>query len=79
MLQTDSVNAKVLLGKCINVVLALMAVLLVCVSTMAKFIAPMMKSRLHILGTFFAVTLLAIFCKNWDHILCAIERILIPR
>lgn len=79
VLQTDSVNAKVLLGKCINVVLALMAVLLVCVSTMAKFIAPMMKSRLHILGTFFAVTLLAIFCKNWDHILCAIERILIPR
>ncbi|XP_053441362.1 transmembrane and coiled-coil domain protein 3 isoform X1 [Nycticebus coucang] len=78
-LQTDTVNAKVLLGKCINVVLAIMTVILVCVSTIAKFVSPMMKSRFHILGTFFAVTLLAIFCKNWDHILCAIERIIIPR
>ncbi|KAB0392485.1 hypothetical protein E2I00_017191 [Balaenoptera physalus] len=78
-LQSDTVNAKVLLGKCINVVLAFMTVILVCVSTIAKFISPMMKSRFHILGTFFAVTLLAIFCKNWDHILCAIERIIIPR
>ncbi|OWK16694.1 hypothetical protein Celaphus_00011377 [Cervus elaphus hippelaphus] len=78
-LQTDTVNAKVLLGKCINVVLAFMTVILVCVSTIAKFISPMMKSRFHILGTFFAVTLFAIFCKNWDHILCAIERIIIPR
>lgn len=78
-LQTDTVNAKVLLGKCINVILAFMTVILVCVSTIAKFVSPMMKSRFHILGTFFAVTLLAIFCKNWDHILCAIERIIIPR
>ncbi|XP_004583162.1 transmembrane and coiled-coil domain protein 3 isoform X1 [Ochotona princeps] len=78
-LQTDAVNARVLLGKCISVLLAFMTVILVCVSTMAKFVSPMMKSRLHILGTFFAVTLLAVFCKNWDHILCAIERIIIPR
>ncbi|KAM5252888.1 transmembrane and coiled-coil domain protein 3 isoform 3-T8 [Hipposideros larvatus] len=78
-LQTDTVNAKVLLGKCINVVLAFMTVILVCVSTIAKFISPMMKSRFHILGTFCAVTLFAIFCKNWDHILCAIEKIIIPR
>lgn len=79
VLQTDTVNAKVLLGRCINVILAFMTVILVCVSTIAKFVSPMMKSRFHILGTFFAVTLLAIFCKNWDHILCAIERIIIPR
>uniref|UniRef100_A0A8C4MNG8 Transmembrane and coiled-coil domain family 3 n=1 Tax=Equus asinus TaxID=9793 RepID=A0A8C4MNG8_EQUAS len=79
VLQTDTVNAKVLLGKCINVVLAFMTVILVCVSTITKFVSPMMKSRFHIVGTFFAVTLLAIFCKNWDHILCAIERIIIPR
>ncbi|XP_075407284.1 transmembrane and coiled-coil domain protein 3 isoform X2 [Tenrec ecaudatus] len=79
VLQTDAVNAKVLLGKCINVVLAFMTVILVCVSTIAKFVSPMMKSRFHILGTFFAVTLLAIFCKNWDPILCALERIIMPR
>ncbi|XP_039351927.1 transmembrane and coiled-coil domain protein 3 isoform X1 [Mauremys reevesii] len=78
-LQSETVNAKVLLGKCINVILAFMTVILVCVSTIAKFIAPMMKSRFHIICTFFAVTLLAIFCKNWDHIICAIERMIIPR
>ncbi|NXD09590.1 TMCC3 protein, partial [Nothocercus nigrocapillus] len=77
--QSETVNAKVLLGKCINVILAFMTVILVCVSTIAKFIAPMMKSRFHIICTFFAVTLLAIFCKNWDHIICAIERMIIPR
>ncbi|XP_073183639.1 transmembrane and coiled-coil domain protein 3 isoform X1 [Lepidochelys kempii] len=78
-LQSETVNAKVLLGKCINVILAFMTVILVCVSTIAKFIAPMMKSRFHIICTFFAVTLLAVFCKNWDHIICAIERMIIPR
>uniref|UniRef100_A0A8D0H6Q1 Transmembrane and coiled-coil domain family 3 n=1 Tax=Sphenodon punctatus TaxID=8508 RepID=A0A8D0H6Q1_SPHPU len=78
-LQSESVNAKVLLGKCINVILAFMTVILVCVSTIAKFIAPMMKSRFHMICTFFAVTLLAVFCKNWDHILCAIEKMIIPR
>ncbi|XP_063164964.1 transmembrane and coiled-coil domain protein 3 isoform X2 [Candoia aspera] len=78
-LQSETVNAKVLLGKCINVVLAFMTVILVCVSTIAKFIAPMMKSRFHIICTCFAVTLLAILCKNWDHIISAIEKIIIPR
>ncbi|XP_053111770.1 transmembrane and coiled-coil domain protein 3 isoform X2 [Hemicordylus capensis] len=78
-LQSETVNAKVLLGKCINVVLAFMTVILVCVSTIAKFVAPMMRSRFHIICTFFAVTLLAILCKNWDHIVCAIEKMIIPR
>ncbi|KAM6437277.1 transmembrane and coiled-coil domain protein 3 isoform 2-T2 [Liasis olivaceus] len=78
-LQSETVNAKVLLGKCINVVLAFMTVILVCVSTIAKFIAPMMKTRFHIICTFFAVTLLAILYKNWDHIIYGIEKIIIPR
>ncbi|XP_054844362.1 transmembrane and coiled-coil domain protein 3 isoform X2 [Eublepharis macularius] len=78
-LQSETVNAKVLLGKCINVVLAFMTVILVCVSTIAKFIAPMMRSRFHIICTFSAVTVLAILCKNWDHIVCAIEKMIIPR
>ncbi|XP_063783681.1 transmembrane and coiled-coil domain protein 3 isoform X3 [Pseudophryne corroboree] len=76
--QSETVNAKVLLGKCINILLALITVILVFVSTIAKFTAPMMKSRFHIMCTFFAVTLFAILCKNWDHILCALERILMP-
>ncbi|XP_007424698.1 transmembrane and coiled-coil domain protein 3 isoform X1 [Python bivittatus] len=78
-LQSETVNAKVLLGKCINVVLAFMTVILVCVSTIAKFIAPMMKTRFHIICTFFAVTLLAILYKNWDHIIYAMEKIIITR
>jgi hypothetical protein len=61
------------------VVLAFMTVVLVCVSTLAKFVSPVTKSRFHVLGTLFAVTVLAIFCKNWDHIVCAVERIIIPR
>ncbi|MEE6480361.1 hypothetical protein FKM82_012551 [Ascaphus truei] len=78
-IQSETVNAKVLLGKCINIVLALITVILVCVSTIAKFTAPMMRSRFHIICTFFAVTFLAILCKNWDHIVSAIERIIMPR
>ncbi|XP_078532099.1 transmembrane and coiled-coil domain protein 3 isoform X2 [Lissotriton helveticus] len=77
--QLETVNAKVLLGKCINIILAFMTVILVCVSTIAKFIAPLMKSRLHIICTVCAVTLLAVFCKNWDHIICAIERTILPK
>ncbi|XP_075065508.1 transmembrane and coiled-coil domain protein 3 [Mixophyes fleayi] len=76
--QSETVNAKVLLGKCINILLALITVILVFVSTIAKFTAPMMKSRFHIICTFFAVTLFAILCKNWDHALSALERIIMP-
>lgn len=75
--QSETVNAKVLLGKCINILVALITVILVCVSTIAKFTAPMMKSRFHIFCTFFAVTLFAILCKNWDHIVGALERVIL--
>ncbi|KAG8578087.1 hypothetical protein GDO81_010375 [Engystomops pustulosus] len=76
--QSESVNAKVLLGKCINILLALITVVLVFVSTIAKFTAPMMKSRFHVFCTFFAVTFFAILYKNWDHIVCALERVILP-
>ncbi|KAM9311667.1 transmembrane and coiled-coil domain protein 3 [Gastrophryne carolinensis] len=74
--QSESVNAKVLLGKCINILVALITVILVCVSTIAKFTAPMMRSRGHIICTFIAVTLFAILCKNWDHIVSVLERVI---
>nr|DBA31062.1 TPA: hypothetical protein GDO54_006972 [Pyxicephalus adspersus] len=77
--QSETVNAKVLLGKCINILVALITVVLVCVSTIAKFTAPMMRSRFHVFCTFFAVTLFAIFCKNWDHIVGALERLMLSR
>ncbi|XP_043943578.1 transmembrane and coiled-coil domain protein 3 [Protopterus annectens] len=78
VVQLENANAKVLLGKCINILLALVTVILVCVSTIAKFTAPMMKTRFHVICTFFAVTLFAIFCKNWDHIWLALEKLFIP-
>ncbi|KAL0195785.1 hypothetical protein M9458_009357, partial [Cirrhinus mrigala] len=44
VLQLENANAKVLLGKCINIMLAIVTVILVCVSTAAN--------RLHVFGTF---------------------------
>lgn len=79
VVQSETVNAKVLLGKCINILVALITVVLVCVSTIAKFTAPMMRSRFHVFCTLFAVTLFAIFCKNWDHIVYILEQFILPR
>ncbi|XP_041113606.1 transmembrane and coiled-coil domain protein 3-like isoform X1 [Polyodon spathula] len=78
VVQFENTNAKVLLGKSINIMLAIVTVILVCVSTIAKFTAPLMKSRLHVISTFFAVALLAVFWKNWEHFQIAIERLLLP-
>ncbi|XP_076857220.1 transmembrane and coiled-coil domains protein 2 [Brachyhypopomus gauderio] len=62
----ENANARALLGKLINVILALMAVLLVFVSTMASFITPLMKSRTRVLTTVALALLLLIFWKHWD-------------
>uniref|UniRef100_UPI00398E8C4B transmembrane and coiled-coil domain protein 3 n=1 Tax=Pristiophorus japonicus TaxID=55135 RepID=UPI00398E8C4B len=77
VVQIENANAKVLLGKCINVFLAIMTVILVCVSTIAKFSIPLMKSRLHIMCTLCAVILVFIFWKKWDQIQCLTDYIFI--
>ncbi|XP_050963382.1 transmembrane and coiled-coil domain protein 3 isoform X1 [Labeo rohita] len=79
VLQLEGADAKVLLGKCINIMLAIVTVILVCVSTAAKFSAPLMRSRLHVFGTFVCVCLLVYSWSNWEHLQCAIERMLLPR
>ncbi|XDV25265.1 hypothetical protein PO909_029210 [Leuciscus waleckii] len=79
VLQLEGADAKVLLGKCINIMLAIVTVILVCVSTAAKFSAPLMRSRLHVFGTFVCVCLLVYGWSNWEHLQCAIERMLLPR
>lgn len=79
VVQLESADAKVLLGKCINIMLAIVTVILVCVSTAAKFSAPLMRSRLHMFGTFVCVCLLVYSWSNWEHLQCAIERMLLPR
>ncbi|XP_057710683.1 transmembrane and coiled-coil domain protein 3-like isoform X2 [Corythoichthys intestinalis] len=76
--QLENADAKVLLGKCINIMLAFATVILVCVSTAAKFAAPLLRSRLHLALTCVGVSLLALLWKNWEHLQCALERLLLP-
>ncbi|KAM6960986.1 transmembrane and coiled-coil domain protein 3-like [Aplochiton taeniatus] len=76
--QLESRDARVLLGKSINIMLAIVTVILVCVSTVAKFAAPLMRSRHHVMATFLGVGLLALFWKNWEHLQGAVERVLVP-
>ncbi|XP_062320505.1 transmembrane and coiled-coil domains protein 2 isoform X1 [Osmerus eperlanus] len=62
----ENANARALLGKLINVILALMAVLLVFVSTLANFITPLMKTRARVAATVLLALLLFILWKHWD-------------
>ncbi|CAJ1056363.1 transmembrane and coiled-coil domain protein 3-like [Xyrichtys novacula] len=76
--QLESGDARVLLGKTINIMLAIITVILVCVSTAAKFAAPLMKSRHHVVATILGVCFLTIFWKNWDRLQYALDRLLVP-
>ncbi|XP_032819182.1 transmembrane and coiled-coil domain protein 3-like isoform X1 [Petromyzon marinus] len=62
----ENANARALLGKLINVLLALMAVVLVFVSTAANFITPLVRTRNRILVTALLTVMLAYLWKNWD-------------
>ncbi|XP_013872601.1 transmembrane and coiled-coil domain protein 3 isoform X2 [Austrofundulus limnaeus] len=76
--QLESPNARVLLGKTINIMLAIITVILVCVSTAAKFAAPLMRSRYHVVATLLGLCFLTVFWKNWERLQFAIDRLLIP-
>ncbi|KAL2102592.1 hypothetical protein ACEWY4_001760 [Coilia grayii] len=78
IIQLESADAKVLLGKCINIMLAIATVILVCVSTAAKFTAPLLRSRLHVCATFLGVGLLAMAWKNWEDLQSAVEHLILP-
>ncbi|XP_057182039.1 transmembrane and coiled-coil domains protein 2 isoform X1 [Triplophysa rosa] len=62
----ENANARALLGKLINVILALMAVLLVFVSTIANFITPLMKTRTRVGATLALALFLVTLWKHWD-------------
>ncbi|XP_053302859.1 transmembrane and coiled-coil domains protein 2 [Pleuronectes platessa] len=64
----ENANARALLGKLINVILALMAVLLVFVSTLANFITPLMKTRTRVATTVLLTLLLFVLWKQWDFV-----------
>ncbi|XP_038605722.1 transmembrane and coiled-coil domains protein 2 [Tachyglossus aculeatus] len=74
----ENANARALLGKFINVILALMAVLLVFVSTIANFITPLMKTRLRIASTSLIVLVLFLLWKHWDTLTYLLEHVLLP-
>ncbi|XP_061679948.1 transmembrane and coiled-coil domain protein 3-like isoform X2 [Syngnathoides biaculeatus] len=76
--QLESGDARVLLGRSINIMLAIITVVLVCVSTAAKFAAPLVRSRQHVVATFFAVFFLTVFWKNWERLQHAVDRVLVP-
>ncbi|XP_020485172.1 transmembrane and coiled-coil domains protein 1 isoform X2 [Labrus bergylta] len=62
----ENATAKTILGKLINVLLALMAVLLVFVSTVANCVVPLMKTRSRSISTLLLILLLAFLWRNWD-------------
>ncbi|XP_077453102.1 transmembrane and coiled-coil domain protein 3-like [Stigmatopora argus] len=76
--QLESGDARVLLGRSINIMLAIITVILVCVSTAAKFAAPLMRSRQHVVATFLGVFFLTVFWKNWERLQYAIDKMLVP-
>ncbi|KAM8861475.1 transmembrane and coiled-coil domain protein 3-like [Synchiropus picturatus] len=76
--QLESHDARVLLGKSINIMLAIITVILVCVSTAAKFAVPLVRSRHHVAATFLGVFFLTIFWRNWERLQFALDRVLVP-
>ncbi|KAJ8412204.1 hypothetical protein AAFF_G00144710 [Aldrovandia affinis] len=62
----ENANARALLGKFINIILTLMAVLLVFVSTLASFITPLMKTRARVGTTVLLALFLFSLWKHWD-------------
>ncbi|KAL0600063.1 Transmembrane and coiled-coil domains protein 1 [Plecturocebus cupreus] len=62
----ENATARNLLGKLINILLAVMAVLLVFVSTVANCVVPLMKTRNRTFSTLFLVVFIAFLWKHWD-------------
>ncbi|KAM4797054.1 transmembrane and coiled-coil domains protein 2 isoform 2-T2 [Rhinophrynus dorsalis] len=74
----ENANARALLGKFINVLLALMAVLLVFVSTAASFITPLVKTRLRLLSSLLFLLSLLTLWRHWDCVSYCLEHVLLP-
>ncbi|XP_044307333.1 transmembrane and coiled-coil domains protein 1 isoform X3 [Varanus komodoensis] len=74
----ENATARNLLGKLINILLAVMAVLLVFVSTVANCVVPLMKTRSRTFSTLLVVVFIAFFWKHWDAITGYLERFFSP-
>ncbi|XP_068109123.1 transmembrane and coiled-coil domains protein 1 isoform X1 [Hyperolius riggenbachi] len=74
----ENATARNLLGKLINILLALMAVVLVFVSTVANCVVPLLKTRGRTLGTVVLVLVAALLYKHSDSFSEYLERLLSP-
>lgn len=74
----ENATARNLLGKLINILLALMAVVLVFVSTVANCVVPLLKTRGRTLGTVLLVLVVALLYKHSDSLSEYLERLLWP-
>ncbi|XP_052575072.1 transmembrane and coiled-coil domains protein 1 isoform X1 [Peromyscus californicus insignis] len=71
----ENATARNLLGKLINILLAVMAVLLVFVSTVANCVVPLMKTRNRTFSTLFLVAFIAFLWKHWDALFSYVDRL----
>ncbi|KAL6082985.1 hypothetical protein STEG23_028237, partial [Scotinomys teguina] len=71
----ENATARNLVGKLINILLAVMAVLLVFVSTVANCVVPLMKTRNRTFSTLFLVAFLAFLWKHWDALFSYVDRL----
>ncbi|XP_070847891.1 transmembrane and coiled-coil domain protein 3-like isoform X1 [Chaetodon trifascialis] len=62
--QVENTIGKVLLGKCINIILAIVTVILVCVSVVAKFTASLLRSSLFLGLTCAVIAALVLLWKG---------------
>lgn len=74
----ENATARNLLGKLINILLAVMAVLLVFVSTVANCVVPLMKTRNRTFSTLFLVAFIAFLWKHWDALFSYMDRLFSP-
>ncbi|XP_069499540.1 transmembrane and coiled-coil domains protein 1 isoform X2 [Ambystoma mexicanum] len=74
----ENATARNLLGKLINILLAVMAVLLVFVSTVANCVVPLVKTRNRTCSSLFVVVFIAFLWKHWDAAADYLERFLTP-
>ncbi|XP_078517826.1 transmembrane and coiled-coil domains protein 1 isoform X7 [Lissotriton helveticus] len=74
----ENATARNLLGKLINILLAVMAVLLVFVSTVANCVVPLVKTRNRTCSSLFVVVFIAFLWKHWDAAADYLERFLAP-
>ncbi|XP_064651808.1 transmembrane and coiled-coil domains protein 1-like isoform X21 [Lineus longissimus] len=72
----ENANARALITKLINVVLAILAVILVLVSTIANMLSPFITTRIRILSTALLILAIVLSYQNWPSIEGAVQTVI---